>query len=284
MWRSYWMLLGALLAAGVLGCGKSGGSGKDGPPAALKGGPDSVNKDGLAARDEGPAATIGQFLEAFRTGNDEKATQLLSPAARKQVTEKHRAVAPPASDTAKYQIGKIEYVGENGTLSETPTPGCSGARVHTVWIEVDGNGKEVQDQMIWVTRKEAEGWRVVGVAAQVFEGELPLLLSFEDLDDMERKQKQLDQEIKRRNGHVVPEALDALPLFPSTSPEAATSAPDGPQLRDGAALAPPSTTGRTPPGSTPPGSTAPGATLPGSNPAGAGQVPRVENPPGAFRP
>ena len=68
----------------------------------------------------------------------------------------------------------------------------------TKWIDLDETGKPRTDKATWVCRLEPEGWRVAGFAAYVFEGEDPLLLSFEDPEDMAKKQEWLKKEIDRR--------------------------------------------------------------------------------------
>lgn len=166
----------AVLALVAAGCGKSGESGgvqntSGGPP---------------AAGSESPATTVGQFLDAIRTGSDEKAMALLTSAARQKATETHRSPTPPASDTARFEVGEVELLGEDG------------ARVACAWTDLDENGKPRTDHAFWVCRREAEGWRVAGVAAIVFDGEPPLLLNFEDPAEMEKKQAWLRDEITRR--------------------------------------------------------------------------------------
>jgi len=49
-----------------------------------------------------------------------------------------------------------------------------------------------------MVRREAEGWRMVGMAATVFEGEPPLLLDFEQPQETMRRLELLRQEVKRR--------------------------------------------------------------------------------------
>ena len=97
-----------------------------------------------------------------------------------------RSVTPPASDTARFEVGKVEYVCEDGT------------RVACTWTDLDENGKPRSDTALWVLRHEADGWRVAGVAATVFKGEPPLLLNFEDPADMAKKQEWLRAEVARR--------------------------------------------------------------------------------------
>lgn len=172
-----WMALSAVLAVSVVGCGKS--SGTDRPMAASGTSVAAVAKDG-------PAAATREFLEALRTGNDEKAAAMLSVSAREKTTAMNRSVTPPASDTARFSVGKVDYVNDDG------------ARVFCTWTDRDEDGESKTDEAIWVLRREPEGWRVVGVAAQVFPGEAPLLLNFEDPEDMVRKQQWVRQEIQRR--------------------------------------------------------------------------------------
>jgi hypothetical protein len=177
----------AVLALGTFGCGTSG------QPSGAAGGADA-SKDGqvtataTAAADDGPAASVTIFLEAVRTGNDAKATQMLSATARAKLEDSptKRSVTPPASDTARFEVGKVEYIGKDG------------ARVACTWTDMDENGKPRSDSALWVLRHEAGGWRVAGVAATVFPGEPPLLLNFEDPDDMAKKQEWLRAEVARR--------------------------------------------------------------------------------------
>ena len=96
---------------------------------------------------------------------------------------------PPANDTARFEVDEPVF---------PPTPGHDIAHVPTKWIDLDETGKPRTDNATWVCRLEAEGWRVAGFAAYVFEGEDPLLLSFEDPDDMAKKQTWLKEEITRR--------------------------------------------------------------------------------------
>jgi len=52
--------------------------------------------------------------------------------------------------------------------------------------------------VVWVVRLDPEGWRVVGMAMRVFEDLPPLLLNFEDPEDMLAKQEMVAAELKRR--------------------------------------------------------------------------------------
>ena len=76
--------------------------------------------------------------------------------------------------------------------------GEDGARVACTWTDLDADGQPKTDEAIWVVRREPEGWRIVGVAAMVFPGEPPVVLNFEDPEDMLRKQQWVREEIRRR--------------------------------------------------------------------------------------
>jgi hypothetical protein len=183
--------LSALLAVGALGCSKS-----DEPSTTL-----SVPAQGKAVDKqpalEPPAAAVSEFLEAVRTGNDDKASQMLSAVSRKKLAETGLKVTPPASDTAHFEVGKVEHVSEDG------------ARVDTVWTDLDENGKPKPAHAMWVVRREDGNWRVAGVAATVFDGEPPLLLNFEDPADMTKKLEWLRQEGVRRSQGEKIQANDA---------------------------------------------------------------------------
>ena len=47
--------------------------------------------------------------------------------------------------------------------------------------------------IVWVLRGEPEGWRVVGMVSQVYADQPPLILNFEDPDDMPYKKQLLDE-------------------------------------------------------------------------------------------
>lgn len=192
-WRR-WVGLSVLLVAGISGCGQNDttsptaqNGGKPANTADAQGAAVATSTDPTtAAKLDGPGKAVFEFLDAVRTGNDAKATAMLTTVAREKTAEMNRSVRPPASDTAKFQVGAVEYVGEDA------------ARVATTWTDLDENGEPQTDEALWVLRRESEGWRVAGVAATIFEGEDPLLLDFENPEQMLEKQKWVREEIRRR--------------------------------------------------------------------------------------
>jgi hypothetical protein len=185
-----WFTLVALALISFFGCGKSDGPGQTGTPtdkntqSTVSTAPSTVGK--IPSDLEPPAAACFEFLEAVRAGNDEKASQMLSTTAREKASALNRSVTPPASDTARFSVGKVKYINEDG------------AQVESTWIDTDDDGQPRSDAAVWVLRREQQGWRVVGVAATIFPGEPPLVLNFEDPDDMLKKQQLVRDEIRRR--------------------------------------------------------------------------------------
>jgi ketosteroid isomerase-like protein len=135
---------------------------------------------------EPPAAAVSDFLKAVCKGDDAKVATLLTTVARQKAVENDRIIAPAGSDTAQFALGEVEYRGEDG------------AWVHSTWSDLDTDGNRSTQRAIWLVRKEPEGWRIAGVAPFFFEGEPPLLLNFEDPEEMAQKQRWLREEMIRR--------------------------------------------------------------------------------------
>jgi hypothetical protein len=128
------------------------------------------------------------FLEAIKRGDDAAARKMLTATARTKTEELGISVAPPVNDTAAYAVGDCEVIGEGGDL----------VHVATTWTDADSEGLQSSDNVIWVVRLDPEGWRVVGMAMRVFEDMPPLLLNFEDPEDMLAKQAMVAEELVRR--------------------------------------------------------------------------------------
>ena len=167
-----------LIAVGVCGCG--------GPSGDAGGSAKQPGADAASASQDGPAAAVREFLEAVRTGNDKKVTAMFTKVAREQAAQMNQQFTPRGSDTARFQIGAVEYVAQDG------------ARVMSQWTDLDAEGKPRTDEITWMLRRDVEGWRIAGMATVVFEGEPPLLLDFENLAETLRRVDEVAQEIERR--------------------------------------------------------------------------------------
>lgn len=143
---------------------------------------------GGAARTEPAKTTVVSFLEAIKRGDDEAARGLLTKVARQKTEEMGISVAPPVADSATYSVRDCEMIGESGDL----------VHVGTAWTDVDADGFKSTENVVWVVRLDPEGWRVVGMAMRVFDDMPPLLLNFEDPEDMLAKQERVAEEIQKR--------------------------------------------------------------------------------------
>jgi hypothetical protein len=150
------------------------------------------------------------FLEAIKRGDDAAARAMLTATARAKTEELGISVAPPVNDSAAYTVQDGELVGDAGDL----------VHVGTAWTDVDPDGFQSTDNVIWVVRLDPEGWRVVGMAMRVFDDMPPLLLNFEDPEDMLAKQAMVAQELERRatSGTPQPGARTAGKPAPGTGP------------------------------------------------------------------
>lgn len=173
MLRSCWMLgcAGALLA--LTGCG----SGDTAPQAKKSPSGQTEAKPKVTA--DTPDGAVTMFLESVRTGDDAVAAEMLTKLARQKTEEMELVVAPPGGDDMSYEVGEVETVSDEI------------AHVACMWSD----GEERHD-VVWALRKEKRGWRIAGMATQL-EG-VPLLLNFEDPEDMFRQQEAVDEEIARR--------------------------------------------------------------------------------------
>lgn len=135
-------------------------------------------------------AAVVAFLDAVKRGDDVAARGMLTKVARAKTEELGISVAPPVADTATYSVRDCEFVAGSGDL----------AHVATTWIDVAPDGSKTSENVVWVVRLDPEGWRVVGMAMRVFDDMPPLLLNFEDPEDMVAKQEMVVAELEKRAG------------------------------------------------------------------------------------
>lgn len=133
-------------------------------------------------------ATVTAFLEAIKRGDDEGARSMLTKVARAKTQEMGISVAPPVNSTATYSIRECEMVPEAEDL----------VHVATTWTDTDSDGFTTTENVIWAVRLDPEGWRVAGMATRIFEDMPPLLLNFEDPEDMIAKQELVAKELQKR--------------------------------------------------------------------------------------
>ncbi|MCA9164371.1 MAG: nuclear transport factor 2 family protein [Pirellulaceae bacterium] len=126
------------------------------------------------AKLQSPDAVVMSFLSAMRDGDEQTITALLSNKAR-EATGQHEelAIQPPGSPESTYRVETVELVDNE-----------AGAHVSSIWSEPDGQGGSVEYEVVWVLRRETDGWRIAGMATMIEEGSPPLFLNFENPEEM----------------------------------------------------------------------------------------------------
>ena len=174
------LILAALV--GFVGCGKPAAPGST----AAQPQPDEQAMQPAAPTADTPHGAVTIFLTAMREGNDELVAGMLTDLARRKTAEMNYEVAPPGSDSAQFNVGHVELLGDDA------------ARVACTWSDLDNEGNRTEQQALWALRRGEAGWRIAGVAPTIFPGEPPLLLDFENPEEMIEKLKWVSDEIARR--------------------------------------------------------------------------------------
>ncbi|MGH7194522.1 MAG: hypothetical protein ACREJM_13475, partial [Candidatus Saccharimonadales bacterium] len=194
MERGGWLLALACMIGLTVGCGGSVGDQPvaDASPAAESPEEPESSGDGDDLPDDssaGPEATVSAFLNAIKSGDQDTANAMLTTLAREKTAEQDMGLAPTESETATFEIGAVEL----------PADG-KGKLAHVVckWTDIGEDGQPTTDEILWALRREKEGWRIGGMATQVFDDQPPVVLDFEDPEDMQRKQLLVEREMERR--------------------------------------------------------------------------------------
>ena len=80
-------------------------------------------------------------------------------------------MAPPGTETASFEVGEFEIEGDK-------------AQVASTWTDLGEDNKPHTEVIVWLLRKEKTVWQIAGLATNVAPGAAPLILNFEDPDDM----------------------------------------------------------------------------------------------------
>ena len=160
-----------VLVCGLAGCGaapqgssdaaKSASSEPAGSgPAATAVVTDAGSVGSPTADASGPSAVVAQFYEALRKGNDLAIAGLLTDRAREETSKSGLGIQSQASESLSYEIRETEFVSDQ----------MDGAHVRTMWLEPDRAGQMTTTEVIWVLRKQRNGWKISGMATPVVEG------------------------------------------------------------------------------------------------------------------
>ncbi len=143
-----------------------------------------------------PEQVVEHFLAALQQGSDEQVTGLLTAKARTETAKHDLVVRSPGSPTAKFSVGALELV-------------SGGAYVNSQWSETSRDGIAHSFEIIWVLRKQANGWRIAGMATRVAENEQPTYLNFENPQEMIRKWNAADKRLTNKENPASPDSTTA---------------------------------------------------------------------------
>ncbi len=139
------------------------------------------------AKDETPDKVLTQFLDAAKLGDQKKLSALMSQLARKEAETYHIDFELQSYKDASYKLGQYEYL----------TPAKNTAHVACTWTDHDGDATYSHD-VIWVMRKEEEGWRVVGMITRPFPDRDPVAFNYENVKELMETKAAIEEEVNRR--------------------------------------------------------------------------------------
>lgn len=142
----------------------------------------------ISVEDQHPEAVVREYLEAAKSGDPTTVNQLLTSLARKKAQEMDLALAPPVSETARFDVLGHEFIDSTRTISH----------VASRWTETGPDGETDSASIIWVTRLEADGWRIAGMIVQASADQPPMPFNFEDPEGILRQQDSEREEVARR--------------------------------------------------------------------------------------
>lgn len=155
---------------------------------------------------QNPKAVVDLFLISLRQGDAATTSRLLTTKARLETAKHDMVVRPPGSATAKFVVGQTIYTTEARDI----------CHVESNWTDVDDAGRRQTYEIVWILRKEPSGWAVAGMATELFSGEAPLVMNFEDPLDMLAQQQRAELELTRR-GNAAGENSQVMPASHSST-------------------------------------------------------------------
>jgi hypothetical protein len=125
-----------------------------------------------------PDQVVTVFLNALRSGDSPTTESLLTARARQELAKHSLSVDVQPAENALYQVRPADILADQ-----------SGAHVKSIWTEKFDDGDETYE-IVWLLRRQADGWRVAGMAMQLIPGQDMQVLNFEDPADMLRKKEE----------------------------------------------------------------------------------------------
>ena len=144
-----------------------------------------------------PTESVNDFLVAVTKGDDKTATSLLSYAAQRETWSNGLALTSDGFPGTRFKITDVESVSDIES------------HVQTTWEDENKNTYPC----VWLLRKEQHGWCIFAMATKFMDGAQPVILPFEDHDELKRRQHAALQQLKQ---HQL--AAQQASRIPTTSP------------------------------------------------------------------
>lgn len=129
-----------------------------------------------------PQEVVLAFLNGMRDANSGVTAGLLTDIAQAETVKHDWPVQPPGAPSATYQLGESTFLDQQQTAVQVP---C-------IWSESDGAGGKIEFQVVWVLRRQTQGWRVAGFASEVVPGQPAYFFNFEDIANLKAAQTQAE--------------------------------------------------------------------------------------------
>ena len=149
--------------------------------------PEALETASAADANATPDKVVRQFLDAARSGDQKKLSNLMTKKAREETAKHNINFELDSYQHATFAVGDFEYL----------TPEHTTAHVSCKWTDHDGDADFSHD-VIWVMRKEQPGWRVVGMITRPFPDAEPVAFNYENIPELLATKASIEQETKRR--------------------------------------------------------------------------------------
>lgn len=164
-------------------------------PGTVTGQPGTNPAAGVDLRNVGPEVVVDQFLRALQQGNRQMVSALLTEMARTETTKFGLEVQPESVPNAAFRIVDAVYLTPEGAAKEAPP---EVAHVASLWAE---DGGEEAYEIIWVLKRQTEGWRIAAMGITIDFNQDPLLLDFEHPAEMMKARDQAMQEMANKEAN-----------------------------------------------------------------------------------
>lgn len=138
----------------------------------------------LRSADTDPAAICQRFMDFLKSGNRIAAENLLTRAALTTTSKAGLQLEPMGGPTATYDVTATRFATIENKLAQVD---CE--IVETV------EGAEIRTKLTWLVRKQNMGWRVAGLLLSIEPDDPKDLLSFENIQDVEKIKNLASREV-----------------------------------------------------------------------------------------